>query len=382
MLAINFRLKKDSEKKYLDQVIECVKADKKKCDRKLRAFVDFLDPDDDLKTKFKNRAEEFNKDTKYKEFGYLCMWLVMQYEDMNTVRELISDRVKTEIEGMVQAAENLSPPVKLEKSQFYRTLKKQISRNKLTEKQIEDIFNNGSLWMKKYDEFCEYFNLFQKGYEEKFTQKGINAWIVEQTGLRVCPYCNILYTYNRGDKATAQMDHFFPKAEYPMFALSFYNLVPSCPACNHVKHDKEGIVSPYRDGAFSTMHIGWTLSGSSKGKLEDMIHLEIGTDVAEEQNNIDTLKLEEAYEHHRDYAAEIIRKAEIYSNEYTRRMIRYIFIAEERKYMGGTGTVASGRPWITEEEIDRFYFGNYLEEEDYRKRSLAKLTGDIVKTYI
>ena len=94
--------------------------------------------------------------------------------------------------------------------------------------------------------------------------------------------------------------------------------------------------------------------------------------------------MEEAYEHHRDYAAEIIRKAEIYSNEYTRRMIRYIFIAEERKYMGGdkTGTVPSVRPWITEEEIDRFYFGNYLEEEDYRKRSLAKLTGDIVKTYI
>ena len=30
MLAINFRLQKDSEKKYLDQVIECVKADKKK----------------------------------------------------------------------------------------------------------------------------------------------------------------------------------------------------------------------------------------------------------------------------------------------------------------------------------------------------------------
>ena len=381
MLAIDFRLDGSGEREYLDQVLTCIS--EKECresDRKLRAFVDFLNPSVHLKKRLGNKAKVFEKNTKYKGFGYLCMWLVMPYEDMNAIREIIFHKVKSEIEPITRAAETLSPPIMLEKSQFYRTLKKQMIK-KLTEKQIDYIFNNGSLWLKKYDEFYTYFALFKEVYEKKFTKKNINGWIVEKTGLRVCPYCNILYTYNRGDKATAQMDHFFPKAEYPIFSLSFYNLVPSCPVCNYIKHDKEEFVSPYKGGAFSTLHIGWTLSGSGKAKLEDMIQLEINTDVPEEKKNIEKLKLMEAYKHHRDYAAEIIRKAEIYTNEYTRKMIRAIFIIEEGRYVEGDGTDAdpSAASWITEEEIDRFYFGNYLEERDYSKRSLAKMTGDIVK---
>lgn len=57
-----------------------------------------------------------------------------------------------------------------------------------------------------------------------------------------CPYCN----YNKvsvvpitaedpqdkKDKAYLDIDHFYPKAQYPYFALSFYNLIPSCHTCN------------------------------------------------------------------------------------------------------------------------------------------------------
>ena len=387
MLAIDFRLDGSGEREYLDQVLNCISEKERiESDRKLRAFVDFLNPFVNLKKRLGNKAEVFEKNAKYKEFGYLCMWLVMPYEDMNAIREIIFHKVKSEIKLITQAAETLSPPIMLAQSQFYRTLKNQMIK-KLTEKQIDYIFNNGSLWLKKYDEFYTYFALFKEVYEKKFTEKKINVWIVKKTGLRVCPYCNILYTYNREDKATAQMDHFFPKTEYPIFSLSFYNLVPSCPVCNHIKHDKEEFVSPYKKGAFNTLHIGWTLSGSGKEKLEDMIRLEINTDVPEEKKNIEKLKLMEAYNHHRDYAAEIIRKAEIYTNEYTRKMIRAIFIIEEEKeekYVEGDGADAdpSASSWITEEEIDRFYFGNYLEERDYSKRSLAKMTGDIVKEYM
>ncbi len=57
----------------------------------------------------------------------------------------------------------------------------------------------------------------------------------------VCPYCNASFILtidslnhlpNGGLRAKADLDHFIPKSKYPMFAISLYNLVPSCIYCN------------------------------------------------------------------------------------------------------------------------------------------------------
>ncbi|MBJ8072721.1 hypothetical protein [Bacillus cereus] len=57
----------------------------------------------------------------------------------------------------------------------------------------------------------------------------------------VCPYCNASFILTidslnhlpkGGLKAKADLDHFIPKSKYPMFAISLYNLVPSCIYCN------------------------------------------------------------------------------------------------------------------------------------------------------
>ncbi|WP_255289085.1 HNH endonuclease [Bacillus cereus] len=57
----------------------------------------------------------------------------------------------------------------------------------------------------------------------------------------VCPYCNASFILtidslnhlpNGGLKAKADLDHFIPKSKFPMFAISLYNLVPSCIYCN------------------------------------------------------------------------------------------------------------------------------------------------------
>lgn len=49
-----------------------------------------------------------------------------------------------------------------------------------------------------------------------------------------------------------QNDHlkqiiFFPKDEYPIFALSFYNFIPSCRTCNHIKSNNNylELINPY-----------------------------------------------------------------------------------------------------------------------------------------
>src|SRR5690606_29268121 len=52
-----------------------------------------------------------------------------------------------------------------------------------------------------------------------------------------CTYCNRIYTNTmvskRGRKLMRpQFDHWFPKSIFPLLALSFYNLIPSCSICN------------------------------------------------------------------------------------------------------------------------------------------------------
>lgn len=56
-----------------------------------------------------------------------------------------------------------------------------------------------------------------------------------------CPYCNYIRldvtkneikNKNENEKAYLDLDHFFLKSKHPFFALSFFNLVPSCHSCN------------------------------------------------------------------------------------------------------------------------------------------------------
>ena len=78
----------------------------------------------------------------------------------------------------------------------------------------------------------------------------------------VCPYCNRQYIYVTKEKgggwvSSMQMDHFFPKEHFPLFSCSFYNLIPSCYACNHGKGENlRKTIYPYEqefgeDGVFN-----------------------------------------------------------------------------------------------------------------------------------
>lgn len=218
----------------------------------------------------------------------------------------------------------------------------------------------------QYDQIYHDFKEFNRFYLN-WSKNRINHWIIEKTGLKGCPYCNILYTYNRKKSVTAQLDHFFPKSEYPILALCFYNLVPSCSACNQIKRDDTWeMASPYQDGAFQDLRITWDSSGgagqdkyeenNSLAILEEMITIRIETAERDEQRNLAGMKITEAYQQHRDYASEIIKKARIYTN------------SEAQKLICDLG----GSMGIAPEEIERFYLGNYLDESDLKKGRYQK----------
>lgn len=170
---------------------------------------------------------------------------------------------------------------------------------------------------------------------------------------------------------TAQLDHFFPKSEYPILALCFYNLVPSCPSCNKLKlDDMEEMASPYKVGGFKDLRFTWDYREdadqdkySEKGSLatlEEMIEIKIETSKEDEQHNLTSMKIQEAYQQHRDYASEIIKKVMTYTNPETQKLICNI----------------GASVGITLEEVERFYLGNYLDENDLNKRPLSNMTKD------
>ena len=66
------------------------------------------------------------------------------------------------------------------------------------------------------------------------------AKYADSLNLYSCAYCECAYTgawkddesQNEDNSGFFDLDHFFPKAEYPLFALCLYNFVPCCQICN------------------------------------------------------------------------------------------------------------------------------------------------------
>lgn len=362
MVPIDFRLDEKDEKEYINKVLELfIHNQKIESAKKIKEFLGQIKINGTLMNEMDRVAKHFEKD--YPDIGYLCMWLVIPYETLREIRIQTDSMLKTELPRI----NTLLKTFGIKESEKFHDLKKRIQRKKISNVN-KNVWKPSGVVLEKYNKLYEYFACFDKIYK-KFSKHKINQWIVEVTGLDVCPYCNISYTYNRKSNATAQLDHFFPKSEYPILSLCFYNLIPSCPACNRLKSDKSvEFASPYKKDAFRTMHIKWCFSGNAVDKnpkdLEMMIKLKIDSYEADEKSNIKEFRLMEAYEHHRDYASEVIRKAEIYLNKDAQKLLTSVL-----NY--------GGRNLLTPEEIERIYFSNYLQKEKIGKRSLAKMTMDI-----
>lgn len=205
-----------------------------------------------------------------------------------------------------------------------------------------------------------YSNFFK--YKSKLIEynkfKNNGSWLASRLNLTVCPYCNRQYTFtiDKGGIITRpQFDHFMPKSIYPFLALSFYNLIPSCPTCNKLKSDKIIDVNPYNEG-FGNKYKFKLVGENIYEKGEYKVEL-----TNKPNKNIETFGLELLYNEHKDYIDEILDKRSAYNESY------YDSLIESYKGLGK-------QP----QEIDRFIWGAYLEEAEHGKRPLSKLTRDIL----
>lgn len=213
------------------------------------------------------------------------------------------------------------------------------------------------------------FNLFKYYMEGQYNDFIANHgyWLSESLRVNVCPYCNRQYTFttyksgkNKGVRP--QFDHFLPKSKYPYFALSFYNLIPSCPTCNHAKGEDKIKINPYVNG-FGTK-CKFTIDKLDKCILNsnrDLWNINLpaaGTHVS----HINAFALDSLYNQHKDYIEEMVTKARSYNEGYY-KSLKTSFL--------GLG--------LSEREMSLLIFGNYISTNDFDKRPLSKLSADILE---
>lgn len=228
---------------------------------------------------------------------------------------------------------------------------------------------------------CAYALFVGIGYNNLDAPKMIDA-----TGVDVCPYCNRVFVRavttkkdlsdpKKGKKVVrGELDHFYTKELYPFLAVSRFNLIPSCSYCNgvHGKHLHDAIdkklYNPYliKDD-HSDCHFNATFPNGKVLSLKDCakgIAIDLKCDPQMEPNK-DEFNLQELYDTHKDYAAELYQISQMRTKQQYYRYLKNSLEHHGRK--------------VTKEEIERMLIRNYVDPKDFNKRPLAKFMNDIAQ---
>lgn len=194
--------------------------------------------------------------------------------------------------------------------------------------------------------------------------------LVNGIGLKTCPYCNesstyAIYDQNSG-KMRAELDHFLPKSRYPFFALSFYNLIPVCHSCNHVKLEKSIEVNPHDDYFDDNDRFSFVPGISffpllSNDTSDSKVIFE--SDDLRKQEQVRILLITERYNHHKDIVVDIYRNKEVYNRIYNTSLNHLI------PELGH----------LSEKDIFRMLFRVSPKLEEYHERPYSKLTNDLLR---
>ncbi len=174
----------------------------------------------------------------------------------------------------------------------------------------------------KSKSYCE--RLFD--YSKFREQKGFD--FINKAGLKSCPYCNTAYIFslNRSKKASADLDHFYPKSKRPYFALTLYNLIPVCTFCNQrLKRDSEAPhLYPYEEefednASFEYTHL---YSNNYDPYLQNTNAFEVRVNVNSNSHLAKTIQshkklfhIKEIYKFHKNRVSRIAEMKRIFSEK-------------------------------------------------------------------
>lgn len=183
--------------------------------------------------------------------------------------------------------------------------------------------------------------------------------IVKNSGITVCPYCNRDYINCRADNVSgAQLDHFFSKSEFPLFAVCLYNLVPVCGNCNRVKSSKTStFVSPFDNSIDweEDIYFSYTIRALEEIKITINSNGNL-------KNNIKKMRIDEAYQIHDREVLELIEKKQIYNCTQKQEFKEVLSLAK-----------------LKDIDIKKVVFGPKITKDCMRTKPLGKMMSDLHK---
>jgi len=208
---------------------------------------------------------------------------------------------------------------------------------------FNDLLNVADQYGKVVDDEKEFLiDLYEK------IRKRFGADIIKNLEINTCPYCNIFpvieYTHKGRHRADANFDHFYPKSEYPIIAISLFNLVPVCGYCNQSKAKIKINFSPYNKEYFTDDMVRFYLDFKTKDEKE--IILKIIHNLIE--NNVEVFKLKGKYK-----STFVLERADEIFNIISRRAPNY-----------------------SDADIQEFL--SYHEQKDYIRKPLSKFEHDLI----
>jgi len=229
-------------------------------------------------------------------------------------------------------------------------------------KQIDNYNRSNAKSKTSYGRFCANMSTYYKTFMNEMTWEvdHKNGYVLmRKIKVTVCPYCNRAFTTlvdEDGISIRAEFDHFYPKSKYPILALSFYNLVPACPTCNHFKDEEELSYNPW------SSYIG-NKPQFKVDTTKDIFPINPKIIIDHEDLNTQKLGIKLLYNTHSDYVTDILNRIQAYNPD------TYSTIVQDFQGI------------CSESDLSRIIWGNYIDESDIGKRPLAKLTKDILEQY-
>lgn len=226
-------------------------------------------------------------------------------------------------------------------------------------------------------------NIIEKifDYDRFISQSQSTSYeISKKIGINTCTYCNRSYTLTivETDKKTGkennstrisrpQFDHYFSQKDFPLLALSIYNLIPSCNICNStIKGSKElslkNHLHPYieEDNRNGNFKFSYDFDGVLS-KFSVKINCEEKSKI---KATLDFFKIKEIYNAHSNFELK-----DLYDLRY-KYSKNYLDILCNKTFEGLN---------LSQEEAYRMIFGIEINEDSYHKRPFSKFKHDIIE---
>ena len=217
--------------------------------------------------------------------------------------------------------------------------------------------------------YSNYFTRNSRTYLSHSKDKYTAYSLVKNLGITICPYCdrNFIINIPRTNRRTSELDHFYSKDIFPFLALSFYNLIPCCHSCNHLKSNSQiRILNPYSLLDDDSLKFKLSIIGNDFYTNAKSFRLRWLFKRKKAKEHFRLFQLQNLYPTHKDIILEVIQKKYIYNEGYLAFLLKKI----------SKGKLDS---IDTEDALINLILGFEIDNPKEYNRPLTKLVRDIWK---